>query len=1073
MHKMEAHQHPHRPSSGRHPNLIEAMHVSDPIGSSPSGYEILREIGRGGTAVVYLAHDAKHDRLVALKVLQPNLMLTPERFIAEIRTIAGLQHPHILPLHDSGVWDESPYFVMPYVEGETLADRLARDGELSVASAVRIAREVGDALEYAHRHGIVHRDIKPANILLANEHAYVADFGIAHVIRAAASDRVTAAGFAVGTPAYMSPEQAAGERELDGRSDLYSLGCVFYEMLTGMPPHGTSKPHLFHARRVSNPPSLRAARPAVSKAIERVVNRLLEPAPEKRFESAGQFVRALDTASHQIQPSTRRPRMLQAALFAVALLGLAGAAWRRTRDAGEVVLDRATYAVFPFRHVGSASNMWLNGDGCARLLHDAMARWEGVRLVDDMRVSDVWTRRQPRTVPEAIEAAKALRAGSLAWGEVVGVGDSLEIRAVAYDVARGPQVTRQFVVRLGRDAPQLERAFSALADSILLGGQRVRDGAAMSTRNLAALEQFLGGRQALDQFDLHLAEQRFTNAIAADETYAHAHLWLARTLAWSGDVEPSAWAGNAMRAAQLSSALPQRERAHASALLDLSQSRMAEACRRYRALVAADSTDFAAWFGLGDCNARDPIVVRNPRSASGFAFRGSYSTAVMAYERALSLVPSFHTAEHGLAFRRLTRRVLITEESRMRRGIAVDPDTQRFAAFPAFVAGTLAFTPAPYGAALDVAARPVTGMRAVAWSAEKNQQLTAEWARVFPGSAEAHESYALALEASASISGTVPSLIAALAAARRALALKDSSDDRSRRTAMLVRLLIKADSVQAARTIADSVLRTAQVTTPYQAGYLAGLAAATGRAARAAALMRRAAADSEHIPYVARTGKRAALPIEITAGALEVETYAALGGPIDSLRSAFVRTSRLIDTRIALPNRSDVRQMLFRNSFRLAYDQLAPLAQWTIAPDRDVILPMRLALARGDTSEARRASRVFSAQMAKFSAGTVAVETIYHHALMLLALGDSAAAMAELDAALDAIPRIRNLMLKIMPEAGALVPAMILRANLALNARDLPTFTHWAKPAVALWSDADAELRAPIDVIRERLRTVP
>ena len=168
--------------------------MSGQFGASPEGYEIRRELGRGATAVVYLAYDRKHDRLVALKHLQSDLLLTPTRFLAEIHTIAGMQHPHILPLHDSGVWDDAPYFVMPYVNGETLEQRLKREGALPVPAALSIAEEVGDALEYAHRNGIIHRDIKPANILLADGHAYVADFGIAHVIELTSDLRMTGTG---------------------------------------------------------------------------------------------------------------------------------------------------------------------------------------------------------------------------------------------------------------------------------------------------------------------------------------------------------------------------------------------------------------------------------------------------------------------------------------------------------------------------------------------------------------------------------------------------------------------------------------------------------------------------------------------------------------------------------------------------------------------------------------------------------------------------------------------------------------------------------------------------------------
>ena len=205
-------------------------------------YSLDRELGAGGMATVYLAHDLKHDRKVAIKVLRPELVhaLGPERFLREIATTANLHHPHILPLYDSGRTAEPSgallYYVMPFVEGESLRDRLKREKQLPLDDALRIAREVADALSYAHGHGVIHRDIKPENILLESGHALVADFGIARAVSTAGADRLTDTGLALGTPAYMSPEQAAGDRDVDGRTDLYSLGCVLYEMLAGQPP---------------------------------------------------------------------------------------------------------------------------------------------------------------------------------------------------------------------------------------------------------------------------------------------------------------------------------------------------------------------------------------------------------------------------------------------------------------------------------------------------------------------------------------------------------------------------------------------------------------------------------------------------------------------------------------------------------------------------------------------------------------------------------------------------------------------------------------------------------------------
>ena len=198
-------------------------------------YRVERELGRGGMATVYLARDLRHDRPVALKVLRPELAasLGPERFLREISIAARLQHPHILPVHDSGEAAGRLWYTMPYVEGESLRQRILREGQLPLDQAVRIALQVLSALGYAHAHGVIHRDIKPENILLEGDEAVVADFGVARAITAAGDDRLTETGFALGTPAYMSPEQAGASRDLDGRSDLYALGCVVYEMLAG------------------------------------------------------------------------------------------------------------------------------------------------------------------------------------------------------------------------------------------------------------------------------------------------------------------------------------------------------------------------------------------------------------------------------------------------------------------------------------------------------------------------------------------------------------------------------------------------------------------------------------------------------------------------------------------------------------------------------------------------------------------------------------------------------------------------------------------------------------------------
>ncbi|MFV1988802.1 MAG: serine/threonine-protein kinase, partial [Gemmatimonadota bacterium] len=260
-------------------------------------YTIERRLGEGGMATVYLAEDIKHERKVALKVLKPELaaVIGGERFVTEIKTTAGLQHPHILPLFDSGVADGFLYYVMPFIEGETLRDRLDRERQLPVEDALSLTKACAGALDYAHRHGVIHRDIKPENILLHEGNPVVADFGIALAISAAGGGRLTETGLSLGTPHYMSPEQATADRDLTSRSDVYSLGCVLYEMLAGDPPHtGPSAQAILMRILTEDPRPITDQRRSVPPNVAAAVAKSLEKLPADRFESASAFAEALD-----------------------------------------------------------------------------------------------------------------------------------------------------------------------------------------------------------------------------------------------------------------------------------------------------------------------------------------------------------------------------------------------------------------------------------------------------------------------------------------------------------------------------------------------------------------------------------------------------------------------------------------------------------------------------------------------------------------------------------------------------------------------------------------------------------
>jgi serine/threonine-protein kinase len=278
------------------PDLLERL-----TAALADRYRVDRELGHGGMATVYLAEDLKHHRPVALKVLRPELaaVLGPDRFLREIELCARLTHPHILPLHDSGEADGFLYYVMPYVEGESLRDRLTREKQLPLDDALQINREVADALSYAHSHGVIHRDIKPENILLESGHAVVADFGIGRAIDQAGGEKLTGTAVVLGTPAYMSPEQAAGSNELDGRSDLYSLGCVLYEMLAGQPPFtGPTIESLVRQHLAAEPQNITNIRPSVPSVVAVALMRSLAKASADRFATTAEFAAALAAATH-------------------------------------------------------------------------------------------------------------------------------------------------------------------------------------------------------------------------------------------------------------------------------------------------------------------------------------------------------------------------------------------------------------------------------------------------------------------------------------------------------------------------------------------------------------------------------------------------------------------------------------------------------------------------------------------------------------------------------------------------------------------------------------------------------
>jgi serine/threonine protein kinase/tetratricopeptide (TPR) repeat protein len=528
--------------------------MADPLGQLQlvigPAYPIERELGRGGMATVYLARDLRHDRHVALKVLRPDLAaaLGPDRFEQEIRLAARLQHPNILTVLDSGGRGSVLWFTMPYVEGESLSARLERERQLPIGEAVRLACEVADALDCAHSHGIVHRDIKPGNILLSGtagpariasgqDHALVTDFGIARSLVNQASDRLTQTGIVLGTPSYMSPEQASGERHLDGRSDVYSLSCVLYEMLVGEPPYTGPTAQAITAKQFSEPvPSARRLRETVPPAVDAVVRRGMARVPADRFSTAKEFGAALAAAFRGVEGNSRqrKPVLIGTALLVMAVAGLL---WHQSGSRQVVTADSASIpstrvAVLPFTEFGGDSSQKYLADGLTEETISALSQIAGLRVI--ARTSVMKYRGTAKTVAEI---GRELQVGSVLEGSVRRTGDLLRVRVQLVDAKTQEPRWGQNYDRKVSDAFAIQNEVATRVAQELSIQPRPSEREQLNkaaTTNVAAYDAYLRGlfyrnaAEAAGPAEADSAVRYFQRATARDPGFALAHAALAR-----------------------------------------------------------------------------------------------------------------------------------------------------------------------------------------------------------------------------------------------------------------------------------------------------------------------------------------------------------------------------------------------------------------------------------------------------------------------------------------------------------------------------------------------------------------
>jgi serine/threonine-protein kinase len=491
-------------------------------------------------ATVYLARDPRHHRAVAVKVLHPELAagLGTERFLREIRIEAGLQHPHILPLHDSGEADGFLYYVMPYVSGESLRQRLNRETRLPVEDALAIASDVADALGYAHEHGVVHRDIKPENILLSNGHALVADFGIAKAVELAGDSKLTETGWGMGTPAYMSPEQIVGE-PADGRSDLYGLGCVVYEMLAGEPPfRAGSARAMFTRHQIDPPPSLRAARPDVPAGVEEAVLTALAKLPADRFTTASEFLASM-TGSADRKASGRppskprapppsgprwRPRVALLLAAATVLLG-GGYLTLRGRPTALTVRPLSSVAVLPIEDLqGDTSRAYISEGLTDELITD-LAQVRGLQVVNrqTMRVYGK-SGKTPRQI------AKELKVDAVVSGTLQRLGDTVHLTTVLTPSGSDRALWARNYGGSAGDLLRIQRETAWELGQRLRGERPGRDTAGGRAGDPEAIDAYIRGRywwNRRGQADLLRAIQFFGQALDADPSFAPAYSGLA------------------------------------------------------------------------------------------------------------------------------------------------------------------------------------------------------------------------------------------------------------------------------------------------------------------------------------------------------------------------------------------------------------------------------------------------------------------------------------------------------------------------------------------------------------------
>ncbi len=950
-------------------------------------YTVVAELGRGSHAIVYQAHDRVLGRDVAIKVLREELVdsQVSERFRREIRLTSRLDHPHIAHVYGTGEWQGAPYFVIALARGPSLAERLTRERQLPVDDALAITRDVAAALSHAHQAEIVHRDVKPANILLTPDGALLTDFGVARAVESSAATLATSTGTAVGTLLYMSPEQLCAEKDIDARSDQYSLALVLYEMLAGVPAHTAANAEGLRALRiVGQHAPLRTHRPSVSPVVESAIDRALSPTPADRFHTMAEFVAAIDgttvsnswrvSASHVTTvPSASGPTRrawAKPVAIAGALLAIGASAtalwWPPAEGAAPTREALAVASSFAIRVVGDTAD----GAPVARRLAEELRAWNGI-------TADVGT---------AEGVPLELRVATVPGGASV---------SVALAGARRVQV------RLASASAPDPDSLRMLAARVLMATVVSPDSAEtitwVSDRRVTAVRTFGQAWVALLDGSLAEAEQRFADAARADAV-PQAVLWSAIVSSWRRPKAPASWVEAARRAKSMATNLSPHDALLAEGLASRMDLPVRDACAPLRTATQLSGGTFPAWYGLARCLSVDSAVVRDSSSPTRWRFRAAHWTTVRAYEEAIRRLPSPHLAS---LFAELPTVALAVNGMR-RLGVSITGSEAPFVGLPSLSGDSVVVLPIREASMIggDVNSVPVSYQTAVRRGRTRLLELTKQLANQAPESFEVQLALARAFEY-AGVNVSPKGEASATTVLHTARRLARTGSDTIAVGVAGVRVMLRLADFGAAKNASLELLRFSDTAAPKEAETMAGVAALMGRVADSESLLIRANTVTPTNPD--------GLPRSV---AIAHARYALSSFTASCLASDSARVSLVRETLEQYAPR-ETAGVLRRWAHPVDWMRLS--CPHAIRPDeeaaQDPLLRAFALLRRGDASAAAEIIRGMESGRDGVAGSSLAWDSRFAEAHLLLQAGDSSGAKKQLAAAFNDLSGSMDLVL--------------------------------------------------------------